>query len=172
MELLIPGLALVAFMIWASTRIKRNAAAAFEPETIDNDGFVIQKPEGFLHVLNDDSGLAFRSYSKEVGTIGKKDVRQATAEVQIFDRENLRTRKTAIAGESESVISETPYVDGGEKAIVIETIRIEKGAEFTVSYKLVTRGKRLFELRVSVLSENKDEFSGKIESILDGFRVK
>ena len=32
MELLIPGLILVALMVYASTKIKKAAAAAFEPE--------------------------------------------------------------------------------------------------------------------------------------------
>ena len=67
MELLIPGLILVALMVWASTRIKKNAAAAFDAEVIETESFSIRKPEGFLHVLNDDSGLAFRSYSKDFG---------------------------------------------------------------------------------------------------------
>jgi hypothetical protein len=159
-------------MVWASTRIKRFAAEAFEPETIETEDFIIQKPEGLLHILNDDSGLAFRAYSKEFGTIGAKDIRQATAEIQIFDQENLEARRKAIVEEAESVITETPYVDGGEKATVIELTRIEKGAEFATFYKLVTRGTRVFELRISVLSEHKDVFLRRIEEMLDGCRIK
>src|SRR5687767_8261126 len=52
MELLIPGLILVALMVYASTRIKRTAAAAFDRETVDTEDFIIQKPEGFLHNLH------------------------------------------------------------------------------------------------------------------------
>jgi hypothetical protein len=35
MEILIPGLILVALMVYVSTRIKRAAARAFEPENVD-----------------------------------------------------------------------------------------------------------------------------------------
>lgn len=65
MELLIPGLILVALMVYASTRIKRSAAAAFDEEAIETDEYVIQKPEGFLHNLNAGSEYLFEAYSKE-----------------------------------------------------------------------------------------------------------
>ena len=82
MELLIPGLILVAIMVWASTRIKRNAAAAFDAERVETNDFIIEKPEGFLHVLNDTTGLLFRAYSKEFGTVGRTELRQATIEIE------------------------------------------------------------------------------------------
>lgn len=65
MELLIPGLILVALMVYASTRIKRSAAAAYDAEAIETDEFVIQKPEGFLHNLNASREYIFEAYSKE-----------------------------------------------------------------------------------------------------------
>ncbi len=89
MELLIPGLILVAFMVWASTRIKKNAAAAFDAEIVQTDEFSIRKPEGFLHVLNDSSGLAFRAYSQPFGKIGNREVRRATIEVEAHPNSNI-----------------------------------------------------------------------------------
>ena len=67
MELLIPGLLLVALMVYASTRIKRTAAEAFEPETIETDVFVLEKPEEFLNVINHDLALELQAYSREFG---------------------------------------------------------------------------------------------------------
>ncbi len=66
MEILIVGSIIVALMVWASTRIKRDAAAAYNEEVIEADGFKLTKPEGFIHLLNDDSGLAFRANSKDL----------------------------------------------------------------------------------------------------------
>lgn len=172
MELVIPGLILVALMIWASTRIKKNAAAAFDTEAIETDDFSLRKPEGFLHILNDDSGLPFRAYTKEFGTVGRGDVRQATAEVQIFDDENFDTRRNSIIEDSESVVSEDLYIDGGEKALIIESILIKDGGEYHAFFKLVTRSAKVLELRVLVLSEHKDANLSKIEEMLDGFRPK
>ncbi len=89
MELLIPGLILVALMAYASTRIKRSAARAFESETIETDEFVIQKPEGFLNVLNGDPKFAFESYSKPYGQEPAQEFRQCTAKLRIIENSGL-----------------------------------------------------------------------------------
>ncbi|MBL8122727.1 MAG: hypothetical protein KIT61_09790 [Pyrinomonadaceae bacterium] len=172
MELLIPGLILVAIMAWASTRIKKNAAAAFVAETVETDEFVVEKPEGFLHVLNDGSGLAFRSYSKEFGTVGKKDIRQAKLEINIRRDTTIEEVRNEIAERSESVESEQPYLDGGEKATVLMTKKTEDGAEFDVLTKLVTRGNNVYEARASVLSEYSESILSKLEEAIERLRIK
>lgn len=172
MELLIPGLLLVALMVWASTRLKRFTAAAFEAETIETNDFTLRKPDGFLHVLNDDSGAAFRAYSKEFGTGTSSEVRQATAEVNIFDNSSVEERRERIIESTKSILSEQPYTDGGEKATVIEAEREERTAVLIDRYKLVQRAARVFELRVAVLAEHKEELSRKVDEMLDGFHVK
>mgnify|MGYP007097599700 CR=1 FL=1 len=48
MELLIPGLILVALMVWASTKIKRSAAQAYAAESIETEYFAIEKPDGLI----------------------------------------------------------------------------------------------------------------------------
>src|SRR3954471_8994910 len=85
MELLIPGLILVGLMVYASTRIKRNAAQAFEQETIETADYILTKPAGMLQVINGDPTLAFEAYSKEIGTVGRKDFRIVTATIRILD---------------------------------------------------------------------------------------
>ena len=171
MEFLIPGLILVALMAWASTRIKRNAAAAFDAETVETDHFVVTKPEGFLHVLNDNSGLAFRAYSKEFGKIGEKEVRQATIEIEAKDGDIDAIRKK-IESESESIESFEPYLDGGERAAIVGSKRIEDGGEYENFSKLVTRGGRVWECRYSVLSEHLRDHFSRMELALDSLRVK
>ncbi|MDI1240672.1 MAG: hypothetical protein PSX80_01965 [bacterium] len=172
MELLIPGLILVALMVWASTRIKKNAAAAFDAETVENDLFLIRKPEGFLHVLNDDSGLAFRSYSKEFGKVGDKDVRRATIEIERNVGTSIAEMKERIEAQAESVASFETYLDGGEKAAWLITGEIVDGCGFETARKLVTRGGDVWEARGTVLSEHRDEMGERIEAALDSVRVK
>lgn len=159
-------------MVWASTRIKRNAAAAFEAETVDNEHFAIRKPDGFLHVLNDDSGLAFRSYSKEFGKVGDRDVRRATIEIERNVGTTVDEMKRKIETQAESVSSFETYLDGGEKAAWLITTDIVDGGEFEVSRKLVTRGKDVWDARGTVLSDHRDEFAEYIEAALDSVRVK
>lgn len=83
MELLIPGLILVALMVYASTRIKRSAAAAFESETIETDEFIIKKPDGFLSVLGGDPKYAYEAYSRDFGT--GDDANTRLAHVYLFE---------------------------------------------------------------------------------------
>src|SRR6185436_16743158 len=75
MEILIPGLALVALMVYVSTRIKRSAAKAFDQEVVETDEFTITKPEG-LFIPTDATDLAFAAYSKDFGTGEAGSVRQ------------------------------------------------------------------------------------------------
>ena len=172
MELLIPGLILVALMVWASTRIKRNAAAAFDAETVETDEFTIRKPAGFLHVLNDDSGLAFRSYSKEFGKVGNKEVRQATIEIERHSGDELGHLTKEIEASAESISSLETYIDGGERAALINSVEVVDGGEYIVNRKLVTRADTVWESRCSVLSEHEEELSDKLEMALDSVRIK
>lgn len=171
MELLIPGLILVALMVWASTRIKRNAAAAFDAELIETGEFSIAKPEGFLHVLNDDSGLAFRAYSKDFGTVGNRDVRRSTIEVEELRGTNVDQRLKEISAEAESIDPVETYIDGGEKAALVRTRTVADGGEFDVARKLITRGDTVYEVRVATLSESIGTHLNEVESVLDSFRV-
>ena len=82
MELLIPGLLLVALMVYASTKIKKAAAAAYEPESIETDRFAITKPEGMINPVNDDSPYLFEAYTKDFGVDDQKNERQVTAFVE------------------------------------------------------------------------------------------
>ena len=172
MELLIPGLILVALMVWASTRIKKNAAAAFDAETVDTEQLVIRKPEGFLHVLNDESGLAFRSYSKEFGKVGTKDIRRGTIEIEWHPDTDLDALRRSISALAEHVTTVEAYLDAEEKAAWVNSTRIVDGGEFDISSKLVTRGNDVWEARGTILSEYRDGLAKTIEAALDSVRIK
>ncbi|MFN3419309.1 MAG: hypothetical protein ACK42A_08220 [Pyrinomonadaceae bacterium] len=171
MELLIPGLIIVALMVWASTKIKRISAAAFEPEVIEMPLYSIQKPDGFLHILNDESGLDFRAYSRELETIGRLDYRTATIEVEIFDRKTLEERISEIRAFSKE-ISVSNYLDGGERSAIVRNRRKIDNAEYAETRKIITRDGRLIELRVAVLEDRAEDFSAKVEQIIEGFTMK
>ncbi|MEP6788444.1 MAG: hypothetical protein ABJB40_08435 [Acidobacteriota bacterium] len=172
MELLIPGLILVALMVYASTRIKKTAAAAFDAETIETDDFIIQKPDGFLNKLNGDPEYAFEAYSKEFGGPGAENVRQGTAHLKIYDGvsseqavANLLKSGVEITGDISEVVNEIRYR-------VIEAGRTEKGVELRVFYKIAERNSRTYEFEITALAETSGEFMRKIETMLAGFEVK
>ncbi len=172
MELLIPGLILVALMVWASTKIKRDAAAAFEPETIETDEFIIRKPDGFLHVVNDDSGLAFRAYSKEYGKNELNGDRQATIEVSIHRDSDLKAASSHLENDDAGLSDVQTYLDGGENAMTFVIDSANGEPRHVRHYKLITRGTNILELCIAILYEYNDEFLGEKNETFANFIAK
>lgn len=170
--ILIPGLILVALMVYASTRIKRTAATAFEPETIETSDFTLEKPEGFLNVVNGDPAFAFEAYSKEFGSGNADEFRQGRAVVTI----HAGSSHDAVAGEArskvDSVVSEINEKLGDSQCRVIEARRDVNGVSFKVFFKVAAAGDKIFELEIVVLDETTGEFLRKIEVMLDSFALK
>lgn len=162
MELLIPGLILVALMVYASTRIRRSAARAFEAETIETDEFVIQKPEGFLNVIGGDERYAFEAYSKEFGGEGAEEIRQATVKVTIGAPQTS-------AGE---IVSEQNETRDDVHYRVVESKRMEEDVGYRVLSKATERNGKTYTLEVVALAKAAPELSVKIEEMLDSFAVK
>lgn len=169
MELLIPGLILVALMVYASTKIKKNAAAAFERESIETQEFSIVKPAGFLHLLNNDSEYAFEAYSKEFGQDHAEHVRQATADVQILAGTGPDDLRNVISGEVATIISEKTYGDGIK---TVEAEREENGIVVHSFYKTVHESEKVYRLRISVLPEYKDDYLARINEMLESFETR
>ena len=91
MEILILGILIVALMVFVSTKIKKNAAQAFEREIIETEEFSLIKPEGLLHPLRDNSEFAFEAYSKEFGDEDLRNFWRANAELLVHDGKSLKT---------------------------------------------------------------------------------
>ena len=168
MEILIPGLILVALMIYASTKIKKSAAEAYEPETIETDDFMIHKPAGFLTVIGGDPKFAFESYSKEFGEEGASEFRKATATISVF---NVGARPTNVSGEDE-IISDVSKKIGGQSYRVTEAKRTEKNVEFRVFRKSGEKHGRIVRVEVIALKETTDQLLNDIESMLRSFELK
>lgn len=171
MELLIPGLLLVAFMIYASTKIKRIAAEAFDPEVIETDAFMIEKPEEFLNVINHDPKLELEAYSREFGVEHKSEIKQARLEIVRFTDRSLEGAVVGVkdAAEVKSDISE---IIDGRKYRLIETERVEKGIGYREFYKLAESGTSVYQLKVIALEDASDVVSRRIEKLLTSFAVK
>jgi hypothetical protein len=167
MEILIPGLILVALMVYASTRIKRSAAKALEREEIKASGFSITKPDGFIHVLNGDPQLAFESYTREFGTEGADEVRQATAVVRVSNGSN----SGEISEQAASGLSDvrTESIDG---TTWISGYLDEKGVTMEIVHKIVAKGGLVYDLRVAAINDFSDDLSAKVNEMLESFAVE
>lgn len=167
MELLIPGLILVALMAYASTKIKKAAAKAFEAEQIEGDGFSISKPEGLLS-RHEPAPLAFEAYSKAMGEKPFERLRQLTADVEILSGTDLGQAASAIRKNGVRIVSEE-RLDG---ALLIKTEETRDGAGFETYYKLVPSGSsKVYRLRVAALDRSAAENGERIRQLLDTFRV-
>ncbi len=171
MEILVPGLILVGLMVWLSTRIKRNAAKAFEREEVETPDFSLTKPEGFLAPVDPADGTVFSAYSKEFGTDGAERLRRATVELRLFPNAQLSdVIEQSKDGATETLFEQTGVIDGNKCAnIVVE--RLEEGISLESHYKIIAGPASVYQLVVNVISEYKDEFQPKIDELLGSFSL-
>ena len=170
MEIWIIGGAIVGLMIYASTRIKRNAAAAFAEEQIDTDEFSLVKPEGFLNPVVREEFLAFYAYSKDYGEEGKAEKsRQGLIKLKILAGRSLAEIARDIKGKFDETLSEEKT---SEDTIWLKGARTEKEVETLYYHKLVARNEKIFDLEMAILGDYRESYEAKAEKLLESFRVK
>lgn len=165
MELLIPGLILVALMAYASTRIKKRAAEAFNEEQVENERYTLTKPDGFLHVLGD-TDHDFMAYSKEFGEHELSQLKRATIEIDVINGSNVQSVVNAVR---ESATDFSMHEDDGT---VIKTDEQANETEFRAVYKIIADTASVYRLRFAVLSEHFDEYVRRIDDTIDSFTTK
>lgn len=171
MEILIPGLILVALMVYASTRIKRSVARAFEAENIDLDQFSLFKPDGFLHVINGDPEYAFQAYSKEFGEGNASSRRQATIDLRIVTDKDFDEVCSAVKQGGTQLAERSFHIDDMH-AMSAETERTVGEFPFIDHYFVIDAPGGVFELRSAVLKKYNDQISPKIDQIEESLTIK
>jgi hypothetical protein len=176
MEIFIIGVFVVALMVYVSTRIKKSAAQAYEPETIYAEDFTIKKPAGFINPINDDSPFAFEAYTKDFGTDDAKDFRQARARLRrISDSSFDAVCKSAKQSAGKILwknFSENP--SQGQRVFLLETEGNENNVPTFTFWKIIESKERrkIYELQVSVLQEYKTKFADELAEMIESFAVK
>ena len=170
MEILIVGAIVVALMVYASTKIKRSAAAAFEEETIETDEFSLVKPEGFLNPVETEDYLAFYAYSKEYGEEGKAEkFRQSLIKLKILAGRSLTEIGKDVKKSFDKVLSEEKP---DENTFVLSGEKSENDVSQLFYHKIVVEDERVFDLEMSVLTDYQEKYEAKAEKLLETFRVK
>jgi hypothetical protein len=167
MELLIPGLLLVALMVWASTKIKKQAADAFEAEFIETENYSLQKPDGFLHVIGDEDH-ELRAYSKEFGTGDKNGIRRATIEIDLFPGSDLKSVRDAV----ETAAAKSEVTTQSKSIIEVNTDEAANETAVRAFYRIVAAGNQVYRLRFAVLPEYLEDHRSRIDETLDSFIIK
>jgi hypothetical protein len=175
MEILIVGVVVVALMVFVSTKIKKSAAQAFEPEFIERDEFSINKPEGFLSPLEERADFLFEAYSREYGKEDARNIWQASAYLTAvpnsdFKAECEKAKVSAREILSEKVLENSP----DEKVFLLESEKIEKDFPRIEFWKIVESGARqkTYSLQVSVLKPYREDYVERINEMMNSFRLK
>ncbi len=163
-------------MVYASTKIKKNAAEAFEREVIETEEFYLVKPAGLMHPLRDKSEFAFEAFSKDFGDENLRNFWKANAEMVIYEGKHFKDvcdeiKNLADKILSEEVLKETP---ADQRICLLEgeqTIDEVKKRVFWKVVESVSR-KKVFEFRVYVLDKHLADFQNRAEEMINSFRVK
>lgn len=172
MEIFIVGLVVVALMVYASTKIKKSAAQAFEREEIETEDFSIIKSEGFLHPLHEKSPLAFEAYSKDLGKNDASKYNQAWVALRVVPDADFKTICGDVKASAEKIISKN-YVEN-QRICLYETERTEKDVAILGFWKIVESRQRrkIYELKISVLQAYEAEYAFRAREMIESFDVK
>ncbi|MCY7375705.1 MAG: hypothetical protein LH472_07005 [Pyrinomonadaceae bacterium] len=174
MEIFIIGLAVVALMVFVSTKIKKSAAAAYDSETVETEEFKLFKPEGFIYPLNDDSGLAFVANSKDWGKNEASKFRQARAALRVISNSDFKiicenAKKSAGKIKSKNFVKDAP---AGQKIFTLEGETLEDTVKILTFWKIVESRRKIYELRAAVIENYAEDFADKINEMTASFTVK
>ena len=176
MEILIVGGIIVALMVYASTKIKKSAAQAFEIEAIETEDFTVTKPEGFINPINDNSPLAFEAYTKGLGENEARHFRQAWATLRVISNSDFQTVCKNAKNSSGAILLKKFVEDSpeGQKIFYLETEKTEEEVKILCFTKIVesSRQRKIYEFQVSVLEDFRADFADKASEMVESFAVK
>lgn len=169
MEILIVGGIIVALMVYASTKIKRSAALAFEEETIETDEFYLVKPEGFLNPIGNVSEFAFEAYSKDYGEEEAEKLRQALIVLRVFTDRKFAEVCDDAKRSVDKIVSQEKI---GQGIFLLKGEKAEKSVDTQIYYKIVKDEQKTYDLRVTVLAETQAVYVERVVKLIESFRVK
>lgn len=174
MEIFIVGLAVVALMVFVSTKIKKSAAAAYEAEIVETEEFKLFKPEGFIHPLNEDSPFAFEANSKDWGKNDASKFRQARAVLRVIANSDFKiicenAKKSAGKVKSKQFVKTAP---AGQKIFLLEGETSEADVKIITFWEIIESKQKIYELKIAVLEAYAEEFADRINAMTANFIVK
>lgn len=175
MEILIPGLILVALMVYASTKIKKSAAEAYEQEMVETDEISIIKPEGFISLVDPQNGLLFDAHSKEFGYDAAGDQSRASGEVRFIEATTVDdivvSLNAELPDEDHIELGEASQIDNA-RYVTGTSSELKNGIRSQVKYRWVETGKGVYQLKARFLEDHADECEPAVEKMIESFRVK
>jgi hypothetical protein len=171
MELLVPGLILVALMVYASTRIKRISKEAYEPERIETEQFVVEKADGFLNIVVPPKPLILDGYSKEFGQDNATDVRQARYSLVLRDGVDTGRAYREIATLGDIVSDTNAMIDDRRYRDIVVKFTAD-GIGYDEVYRICGNADGTFVFKVTMLENAAEELRNLATKMLESFQLK
>ncbi|MCU1287779.1 MAG: hypothetical protein JWN60_8 [Acidobacteria bacterium] len=174
MEILIIGGALVALMVYVSTKVKKSAESAYERELFETEKFSIIKPENFINPLNENSEYVFTAYSKDFGKADAEELRQAQVNLRVYTNADFEEICRNAKLTAEKIISEERSKKEDEKLYFVSGEKSANGIQIETLYTIMESRKRpeIYELEISILSYCKESYSNAVNELLGSFTLK
>lgn len=168
MEIWIIGGAIVALMVYTSTRIKKRAAEAYSREVIETETYSFIKPEGLICPA-DQLGPETAFIRSEA--YGDTEATETTLRAEGM----LTVHPKALAGILEELSSSASSIDESTSAngILLKREVREGEIDFIEFHKLIeSKSGKIFEFKVKVAKEYLGQFAEKAVEITETFRLK
>lgn len=166
----------IAGLLYISSRIRKAAGEAFEPETIENEKFYIFKPEGYLHPINGDSTFPFEAYSRELGERNAGRLKKSLVKLEEFPGLKFKDVRAKARKNADEVFSDVLLEDApeGQKVCQIEAGKTEDEITRLIFHKIVESRsqQKTFDLQISILEAHADEYIKRISDMINSFTVK
>ncbi len=176
MEILVIGVIIVGIMVIVSTKIKKSAATAFEPEIVEKEDFIIEKVSGFLYPMRDEPDFPFEAYSKLYGERSTRNIWRARIRLRISDGLNFQKLVKEIKSSNEKFMSQKNFDDvpDDQRGTIIRTEKTENEIDYKVLRKIVQSKKqsKTYELKTTILEPYGDEYTEKACEMMESFEVK
>ena len=158
-------------MVYASTKIKKNAAKAYDEEMIEDERFRLIKPEGFINPVEPVGDAIFSAYTRDYGTEGSADMRLADANIYFFPGETIAKRQAEIAKTIE-IVNARSFQIASFPAMMLEGSHVDNNVKIVSFYKLIEDGSDLYELRTEMLEDERNNLGDRIEKMMDSFELR
>ena len=176
MEIIILGVLLVIVMVIVSTKVKKNAAKAFKPETVEKEDFRVEKPAGFLYPLNSESEFPYEAYSKTFGERATRNIWRARTRLRVSEGLNIRKLINEIKSGSETAFSEKVMDDlpEGQIGSIVRTDFENDDVEYKILRKIVGNKStnKTYELKTTILRLFEDEYTDDICDMMRSFELR
>lgn len=168
--------AFIAFLLFISSKIRKAADAAYQPEKIERENFQIFKPEGYLTPVEWTKSIPFEAYTRELGERSAGRLRKSLVKLTVSEGlnfENLRKDLKANTPEFISTVFDE-NAPAGQRICLIETKKEENEIKTVFLNKIVESrpDKKTYNLEISILEDYRGEYEDKLAELINSFTLK